>query len=55
MEKTKKGRTLPVAFFARGQNVLGQGQDMGILERCFACESAFAKDEKDLLWPFLIF
>ena len=44
-----------MVFFARGQNVLGQGQDVGILERRFACESGFAKDEKPLLWPFLIF
>ena len=44
-----------MAFFARGQNVLGRGQDMGILERRFACESGFAKDEKQLLWSFLSF
>ena len=44
-----------MAFFSRGQNVLGQGQDLGILKRRFVCELAFAKHEKDLLWPFLIF
>ena len=44
-----------MAIFARGQNVLGRGQDLGILKRRFACQSALAKDEKQLLWPFLSF
>ena len=55
VEKTIKVRPLPMAFFARGQNVLGRGQDLGILKRRFVCESGFAKDEKPLLWPFLRF
>ena len=33
-----------MAFFARGQNILGRGQDLGILKLRFVCESAFAKD-----------
>ncbi len=36
-----------MAFIARGQNILGRGQDLGILKRCFVCESGFAKDEQD--------
>ena len=55
VEKTKKGRTSTMAFFARGQNILGRGQDLGILKRRFVCESGFAKDEKHVLWPFLNF
>ena len=44
-----------MAFFARGQNVLGRGQDLGILKHRFVCESGFAKDEEHMLWPFLSF